>query len=312
MDDKIVVDAGRLRKIKKEAYGMKPQEVNANTERVMFYRRYLWRLICGRFEISVPYYWNIDYVREALLLAGGFAVTKVNGTVIPYIYNTVTRTPWRYPLKIVSGDGMIKVPSRVVGENAEIIYLQSAFVDNLMCFPSISDLLDVYAQRLALCDGSIDINLINTRTPWICEVEDKSDSFTLKALMTKIYSGEPAVFWRRKQGIDNHHMPITTLPVTQNYVAGDVESLKIAIVNEFLSQIGVSVTADKKEYMGADEIAAYNAESYGATSLWEDNLDLCCEKVNKMFGEDVSISIKIKNSTLNYKVRGGTNGANNS
>lgn len=172
-------------------------------------------------------------------------------------------------------------------------------------FTPIANMLDIYSQRLALCDGSTDINLINTRTPWICEVDDRKDSFTLKALMTKIYSGEPAVFWRRKRSVSgNDRMPITTLPVAQNYVAGEVQRLKVDILNEFLSQIGVGVASDKREYLGMCEVMSNNAEGNAATSLWQDNLKMCCDKVNRMFGQDV-LNITVKNSTLNYDVMGG-------
>lgn len=301
MNTEIYMDGGRFWKAVKAASGKKATEVNVNAERTRYYWRYLYRLLRGRFEITMPDEWVSEYVFNALLLCGAFAVTKyrIDELYVPYLFNVVERTPWRYPKTIVSGDGDIKIAERTVGDDAELVYLTNAWGDGIITFNGCADMLDVYAMRLALCDGSIDINLINSRTPWLVECEDKQDGFSMKALMTKIYNGEPAVFWRKKKSLaGTDKLPITALNVKQNYIAGDVQDLKRQIVNEFLTQVGIPVASDKKERVIVDEVAGNNAEGDAAIALWQYNLDRCCRKVNEMAGKEI-LNIKIKDSTLN-------------
>ncbi len=272
----------------KDASQIKPKEVNTLSIRTGFYCEYLWRLFLGSVKVEVPEHWNIDYIRRCLFLGGAFCVTKWQGVVIPAAFNVTQRNVWHYPLQIQSRD-QVAFGYRTPGKDAEIVYLNDSYTGT--CYaPGINDTITVFAQKLADADGAIDVNLMNSRAAFIFQADSQPEANTLKAIFTKIMNGEPAVFWRKvKKSLpsDDYTLPITTLPVKNNYVADLIQQEKRAIVNEFLTMIGLNNNnAEKKERQLVDEVNANNQEINAAVGLWQQNVDRCLEKVRAMFPED--------------------------
>lgn len=282
----------------RESYGIKPEEVNALTTRSAFYAAELWRLFFGRVKIVIPEYWNIDYFRWVLFGIGSIAITDVDGLPYPAAYSVMERNRWKYPIRIQSADE-VDFGERVIGENCEILYLSNASgIENF--YSDIANTVEVYAQRMANCDGAIDINLLNSRAAYIVEVDSASEAADFRNIFTRIYSGKPAVFWRKHShraamGKDEP-TPITTLPVKNNYVANDIQEEKEAIRNEFLQTIGINCTpSQKKERMLVDEVNSNNEEIDTAVGLWIDNLDRQIKKVKKLYPDlilDINFEVK--------------------
>lgn len=291
-----------IREAAKEAYAIKAKEINAqNTLRTDYYRGYLWRLFLGSIKIAIPDHWSPDYFRYALFYNGCVAVTRMEGVVIPATYTTAAYNKWHYPTEI-SNAGEVDFGSRTVGRDAEIIYMESAAFG--APFPTGAEsLIDIYAEKLSSCDGAIDINLLVSRTPWLAEVENTAEADDMKLLFTKIMSGEPAVFFRRRKNdelISKKESPFTRLPVKENYVAADIQREKRQIIEEFLTAIGVNnANTDKRERLIVNEVDSNNAELRAAVALWQDNVDRGIRKVKNMFGEDLLGDLSVKFGAVN-------------
>ncbi len=302
--------ARAFREAAAEAYAIKAKEIHAqNTLRVDYYRGYLWRLFLGSVKTAIPRNWSRDYFRFALFYEGCVAVTKMEGVVVPATYTTNTFNKWHYPVEIQQR-GEVDFGKRRVGVDAEIIYMESAAFGNP--FPTgLESLIDIYAQKLANADGAIDINLLVSRTPWLAEVENSAEADDLKLMFTKIMSGEPAIFFRRRKTEDlvkSKDTPFTRLPVRENYVASDIQIEKRQIIEEYLTAIGVNnANTDKKERLITDEVAANNAELAAAVSLWQDNVDACIEKVKTMFGDEMLGDLRVKFGAVNPITTEGAN-----
>ncbi len=269
----------------KNATELKPKDVNVVSTRAEFYNEYLWRVFLGSVKVEVPEHWNIDYVRRALFLGGAFCVTKWQGVVIPAAFNVVERNVWKYPLKIQSRDE-VDFGFRKPRADAAIIYLNDSWSGTTYA-RGISDTIEVFAQKLANADGAIDVNLLNSRAAFIFQADNQSEAATLKSLFTKIMNAEPAVFWRKQKkslNRDDNTLPITTLPVKQNYVGDLIQQEKRAIVDEFLTMIGVNNSnTEKKERMLVDEVNANNHEIDASVGLWQDNVDRCIKAAKKLY-----------------------------
>lgn len=274
-----------------EAFSIKPKDVNTNTWRAQFYRDLLTRDYLGSVEIKCPEYWYKDYIRYNLLINGQIAVVRKDGVAIPTTYTVKERNLWKYP-KTIGSSSEISFPDSTVGVDCELVYLhsQSPFLtENLMPM----DIIDIFATKLADCDASIDINLFNTKTPWLIEADNKTEAETFRNIFTRISQGQPAVFWKsRNKGMSNSvNRNVTTLPVKANYIADVVQDEKQAIYNEFLTIIGVNNSnVEKKERLLVDEVNANNELIDVSVDLWQQNLDECCEKVRNMFGIEFEIS----------------------
>lgn len=291
-----------IREAAKEAYAIKAKEINAqNTLRTDYYRGYLWRLFLGSIKISIPDHWSPDYFRYGLFYCGCIAVTRMENVVIPATYTVSEFNKWKYPT-VINNDGQVDFGQRTVGKDAEIIYLESAAFG--APFPTGAEsLIDIYAEKLASCDGAIDINLLVSRTPWLAEVENSAEADDMKLLFTKIMSGEPAVFFRKRKTDDlvsKKESPFTRLPVKENYVAAEIQREKRQIIEEYLTAIGVNnANTDKRERLIVNEVDSNNAELRAAVALWQDNVDRGIRKVKNMFGEDLLGDLSVTFGAVN-------------
>lgn len=287
-----------LREAYEEAYAVKDKEIKAqNTLRVDFYRRELWRLFLGSVAVKVPKHWSIDYFRANLLHGGQIAIAKKKGVVVPYSYTVETRNAWHYPVRIISND-LVNVGRRTVGVDCEIIYLESAGYYSSLYAIGVSSLIDIYAEKLANCDGSIDTNLLVSRTPWLFEVENNDQANDMKALITRIMSGLPAVYYFRKRKsespIPSGELPFQRMPVKENYITNDVQLAKHEIICEFLTAIGVNnANTDKRERLIKDEVNANNEQLAAAVNLWQDNVNRQIERVKELFGSELDGELSV-------------------
>lgn len=283
-----------LQKANSEAWGIKDVKVHAqNTERTNYYRGYLWRLFLGSVETKVPDHWSIDYFRYVLFYGGQIGVTEFMGSIIPFMYNATTYNRWRYPVTVMSADE-VGCGERHVGVDCELIYLDTAGYGDIYSI-GISSLIDIYAEKLSNIDGAIDINLLNSRTPYIFEVEDTQQMDDMRALYTKIMNGQPAVYYRnrklRNDLTGKSALPITILPVKQNYISDLAQEEKRSVISEFLTAIGVNnVNYEKKERLITDEVNGNNEELQCAVALWQSNVNRCIKKVKDMFNIELSVT----------------------
>lgn len=290
----------------KDACQVKPKEVNTLAVRTGFYSEYLWRLFLGAVHVEVPEHWNIDYVRRALFLGGAFCITEWKGVLIPAAFNVTQRNVWKYPLEIQSRDE-VAFGYRKPGTDAAIVYLNDSWSGTTYAY-GVDDTIQIFAEKLANADGAIDVNLLNSRAAFIFQADNQPEASTLKALFTKIMNGEPAVFWRKqKKPLPNEDnaLPITVLPVKQNYVADLIQQEKRAIVDEYLTMIGVNNSnTEKKERLLVDEVNANNPEIAASVALWQDNIDRCLEQARKLYPGELD-DLVIEFGNRNNNIGGG-------
>ena len=285
-----------LREAYKEAYAIKDKEIKAqNTLRADYYRGYLWRLFAGSVKIEVPEHWSIDYFRWAYFWQGSIGVCELEGVVVPFAYSVKTLNRWKYPTEVMGSDEVTR-GSYKVGEDCELLYMEAASLfDPYGC--GVHNLIDIYAQKLANADASIDINMLVSRTPWIFEAENQIEIDNAKAMFTRIMSGAPAVYLKKRK-VDptaSCSANITRMPVKENFIAAEVQDEKRSILNEYLTAIGVNnANTDKRERLITDEVNANNEELFTAVALWQDNADRCITKIKNMFGDRLDGELSIK------------------
>lgn len=272
-----------------EAYGIHPNKVkgvfNARTD---YYKVELQKLALPMIDVDYNtdlYVWDKDYIREALLLRGYFTVTNDNnGNLLPLkcgstginVFNRVTTT--------IIANPVIGSFNRTIGKDCEIVYLhqkQGGRFRNLM--PTIT----LYAQKLANCDAAIDINLFNSRTPYIFQAPNNEVAESFKAMYDEIAEGNPAVFVDEAMGnlLQNKEgSNLFVFKAKENFIADQVQIEKMMILSEFLTKIGInSANTAKKERLITDEVNSNNEEIQINIKLWKQNVEESVDRVNKMF-----------------------------
>lgn len=308
-----------FKKAHEEAFGVKPTEVHGqNTLRTDFYRNMLWRLFLGSVEVKVPRSWSIDFVRATLLWNGAMGVTDLKGAIVPYSYGIETRNKWHYPVTVrATGELTNDIGERTVGEDCELIYLESAEFPNCPYAIGVQSLIDIYAEKLATCDGAIDVNLFVTRTPWIFGVQNDKDVNDMKALVNRVMAGAPAVYYKlgRRLNPNEKDLPILKTPAKENFISLEVQAAKRAIIDEFLTSIGVNnANTDKRERLITSEVEANNEEIQSGVALWQDNVTRGIKKTKALYPDFFSeaeneLNIKFKGAERGERELSRTNGS---
>lgn len=272
-----------------EAYGIEPTSIvgvyNARTD---YYSVMLQRTALSIVDVEYNdelYTWDKDYIREGLLIKGLFTVTETDsGVLLPLkcgasgvnVFNRVTTT--------IIANPIVGSFERTIGEDCEIVYLQQKQGGR---FRNLVPVITVFAQKLANCDAAIDINLFNSRIPYIFQAPSQNVAESIKAMYDEIAEGNPAVFVDENIGnlLQNQEgSNLTVFKGKENFIADLVQNEKAQIMNEFLIAIGINTAnTTKRERQIVDEVNANNLEIVANLKLWKQNVEDCVDRVNKMF-----------------------------
>jgi hypothetical protein len=168
-------------------------------------------------------------------------------------------------------------------------------------YGGIMDLVNYYADLMALCSETAGVNLLNSKLSYVFTADNRAASESFKKLYDDIASGKPASV------IDSHLLKKDGSPawqlfqqnVGQNYIVGDVLSDMRKIENMFNTAIGIpNANTDKKERLITDEVQANNNETSTLCELWLGELQKTCEKTQDMFGIEIGVDWRVKPETV--------------
>ena len=151
-----------------------------------------------------------------------------------------------------------------------------------------SDLVQVYASRLAELDTTIDINAIQLRVPVVIATSPAT-RLSVENLYKNWIEGDPAIM-----GTDGSLELIRdtfgAFPFSPNEkILGEVQMARTRIWNEAMSYLGYNnANQDKKERLVADEVHANNDQINGLRETGLKARNSAAELINQAFNLKVS------------------------
>lgn len=259
-----------------------------------FFERYLIDDFLGQWEVNLPETWAYNYTMYSLVYFGFIAVINTDKFgVIPQHCNLYGYDVMYQPTTAQIINPLI--PNAIdarIHRDTELIKL---FPD----FGGIYDLIQFYAEKMALLSEGLDVNIINSKLSYIIGVDSKSSAETFKKTIDKITSGEPCVVTGKELFSEDGTPLWTTFAqnLTQNYIASkqleDLKKLKLM----FDTDVGIpNANTEKKERLTDDEVNSNNVETQTKIELIADSLEESAKRVNKMFGTNISFKLKFKES----------------
>ena len=260
--------------------GINPKSVvGMETLSTQYYVDILLKKIYGIFTIDgIPDNWEYDYLLSHLFIDGMVGITDTSVGIVPLkcsfcgklnIYDRMTQLIFTIP---ALGNSF----TRTINEDAMYLHINGDF-------RGCMDLVNKYAVLLAMCDASININLLNSRVAFIGEASNQSQAKVLQKLYTNISKGDPCVVYRNADS--QHGMSWYWNNVKNTYIANDILDTKRRIMAEFLTEIGIKVSnTEKKERLISDEANSQTEEKNNAIYIWRKNLEDDIAIVNKLFG----------------------------
>ena len=244
------------------------------------YRRQLMTLAENVFEFeNLPEYIDTSYLNKNLLRKGSIAFFKdeIMGVIaLPYI-NISTLDIYGRPKKIqaIAQNGYRKTLKQ---DEFIIMY------DNNGRYPLWLDILQ-YAERLALCTRTIDINISQQKTPRFWKTKAEKEK-SIKDLVNNVDGNENIVIAYDNIDLDDTTMVLEPAP----YVADKITLDKDKIYNEFLRLIGVAnLSYQKKERNIKDEINAMQGGTIASRFSRFEPRQKAIKLINDKFGTDIKV-----------------------
>lgn len=261
-----------------------PKNVDPKSTTFFYYQRMLLRKAMSVFELTgCPDNWDLDYVLEKIFVNGYICISDTAAGILPLECGIAGINVYNHPTTCIIANPVLGNFEKTIDETCALVKLQYNYT-------GIMDLITHYATKLAECDASIAVNLMNSKVAFIGLVGSKQQAQSMKLMYDKIAQGEPAVFVRGDQiNADN----ILYNHVKENYIASEVQRLKRQIMSEFLTEIGVNnANTDKRERLTDNEVEVNDHEIQLNSAYWLEQMREGFDKANKLFGLSVKLDTK--------------------
>lgn len=252
-----------------------------------YFQKYLLQKAMSVFKWELPDTWNKDYFLYVLYCTGRVAVLNTDKFgVIPQGCGLKGYDVFYAPTNAVIANPLLRgILEPRIGVQCELLKLQPNY-------SGIMDLVGHYAELMAQASQSVSVNLLNSKLSYVFTAKTKALAESLKKMYDQIASGEPAVVVDAKLKNDNGDDTWKAFEqnVGANYIVTDLLADLRKIEAMFDTEIGIpNANTDKRERLITDEVNANNVETYSKCSMWLENLQEACQKVNRMFGLSISV-----------------------
>ena len=271
-----------------------------------YYRRYLAQRAFAIYDFkNVPENWDVEYIKWLLICFGVFAVLKTDKFgIIPQQCGFSGYNVYYRPTRAIVVNPLFdKTYDLKIGTDTELVRLSPDW-------RGIPDIIGHYADMMAMTATSILTNLYNTRVSYVFAAGSNAMAESFKALYDKIACGEPAVFADKALFTDEGEPNWTAFnqDINNTYIVDKLQSAQRVFTNEFYTYLGIpNVPFEKNERLTQAESTSYDYATVGLVDLWRRTMNACFEKVNKMFGHNVSVDF---NEELLKEVRDNGNVGN--
>lgn len=262
-----------------------------NTALQRFFKRYLFQKAVGVFKWTLPKTWNPFYFKYVLFTWGFIGVVETDkfGVICqagaPYGYDI-----YYQPTNLIITNPLLKGSLNPrIGEMCSVIKLQPDW-------GGIMDLVDYYADMMALAAETMGVNWMNSHLSYIFPADKQPVAESFKKMFDRVASGEPAVVIDkalfREDGSASWE-PFTQ-NIGQNYIADKLILDLQKLEDEFDTKIGIpNANTQKRERLITAEVEANNTETEILADTWLENLQQGVEQTRELFGlTDLSVSLR--------------------
>lgn len=270
------------------------QSAAYNMELAQMYEDWLWGLALSRFRWDgLPETCDARFLEWTLLTEGMGTISR-NGTNwyslmciqqgAPNMYDNPKK--WR----AMGVNGHPNFPCN--WSNGVVIY------DNLLRVPLLNK-LNIFAHRLALCDRTFDINLLQQHKPVALAVDENGvEELDGINIFKQLYGGEPAILGTAR--MRNLVESIQVLNLNVPFIGESLQTAQGNIWTQVYTMLGIDSLTQKSERMIEDEVTSLQSPS--ELNRYNPLLArrLAVEKLNERFGLDIRVYWASEWESANY------------
>ena len=253
-----------------------------------YFFRSLYQRALSVIQFDLPSEWNKRYFKNVLFGCGYIGIVRTaKFGVVPQIANLSGYGLYLQPTKLLIAQPFVQFEGEI-GDNCAVIKLTPDY-------KGITDIVEHYALQLSKCCTSINVSLVNSRLSLLAYAKTKQGAETLKVILEKISSGDPAVVVDKIVKGDNldgtESIFTTAFDPARNYITDKLLTDFTTILNSFDREIGIPVIDEKKERRIESEVSTIISDSGTRLETWKECLDESIEDCRKVFPE-LNISYK--------------------
>lgn len=262
---------------------MRKKLINSQLSNFKTYQMYLRQLLTlaeNVFEFeNMPTFIDTAYLNKVLLRNGSIAFFKdeVMGLLaLPYV-NIGTLDVYGRPrtIKVMSQSTY----TRTLKQDEFVI-----MYDNNGRYPLFLDITQ-YSERIALDTRTIDINILQQRTPRFWKTSSDKEK-SIRDIINNVDGLENTVLTYEDINLDDIQLVLEPAP----YVADKIDIQKEKMWNEFLRLIGIAnMNFQKKERNIKDEVMASQGGTVASRYSRFEPRKKAIEEINKKFGTDIKV-----------------------
>lgn len=289
---------------------MSPSTVHcSNTELVEYYKRYLLQKVISVYDFQgFPKIWSKSYFTYVLFGIGYITVFETDRYgVIPQACGLSGYNVFYEPTNAIVANPLIEFKNDLrFGYNCELVKMQPDY-------SGIMDMVTNYADLMALAWETASVNLVNSKMAYVFASSNKAGAETFKKMYDQINQGNPAVFIDKDMfNLDgSRNWDYVTQNIGANYIVGDILADLKNIEDRFNTDIGIpNANTQKRERLITDEVNANNVDTKAKVILWLETIREGLEKVNEMFGLNLSVKYRYDLDEILDPEEGVENGIN--
>ncbi len=273
-----------------------------NTQMFMFFKKYLLEKVMSVFEFELPEMWDKNYFLYSLFLNGYLAVVNTDkfGVICQHCGLRGYNIYYNPTHAIIVNPLLTGILEPKIDTQCSLIKLQPDY-------SGISDIVNYYADNMAMTAESCEMNIMNSKLSFLFAVRGKSQAESMKKILDEVMRGELGVFYDEKLKIGDGNIPLDFFnnDLKKNFIAPELQDTLRRWEEMFCNEVGIPNTrSDKKERMIVDEVNSNNIECFTKVELWLETLKEGVEKTNRMF--NLNLNVKLRHNEGGENNAGGT------
>ena len=161
-------------------------------------------------------------------------------------------------------------------------------IQNMDYGQNLHDIVDHFAQRLALAQQSFDTNLMWTNLPYIFKVENADMKLSIESMFASIFSGEPFIVTDKMMFAQNADR--TGLPTDIKYIGKELLDTLNEIMMKFRERVGFDTAGvDKAERLVTAEVKSNNQHTRTCLEIMLRQREIAANTINAFYGLSVTV-----------------------
>lgn len=165
----------------------------------------------------------------------------------------------------------------------------SVLIYNDMAHSTDCNEIQMFAERLYLCQRIEDININAQKTPVLFQCPETM-RLTLENLFMKYDGNQPFIFGNSELAIPEM---VRILKSDAPFLADKIRQERVEIWNELLTFLGIANMAiNKRERMITDEVQRSMGATFSSRFTYEYEREQACDKIFELFGNAISVEFR--------------------